>query len=160
MIKCPCTSGLSFDACCGPLLAGASAPTALALMRARFTAYTQANIDYLGRTLSAEARAEFDPVETKSVASSAEWLGMDILSVTAGGADDQDGVVEYAAKFRLNGQQRVHHERATFKREGGAWLCTGGEVDPKSPPRRVEKTGRNDPCSCGSGKKFKKCCGA
>lgn len=27
------------------------------------------------------------------------------------------------------------------------------------PPSRVEKTGRNEPCSCGSGKKFKKCCG-
>jgi uncharacterized protein YecA (UPF0149 family) len=26
-------------------------------------------------------------------------------------------------------------------------------------PLRVEKTGRNDPCPCGSGKKYKKCCG-
>jgi hypothetical protein len=25
---------------------------------------------------------------------------------------------------------------------------------------RLEKIGRNDPCPCGSGKKFKKCCGA
>jgi uncharacterized protein len=35
---------------------------------------------------------------------------------------------------------------------------TGGEMGaPK--PRRVVKTGRNEPCPCGSGKKFKKCCG-
>ena len=25
---------------------------------------------------------------------------------------------------------------------------------------RVPKVGRNDPCPCGSGKKYKKCCGA
>jgi uncharacterized protein YecA (UPF0149 family) len=30
----------------------------------------------------------------------------------------------------------------------------------EEPYRRVTaKVGRNDPCSCGSGKKFKKCCG-
>jgi uncharacterized protein YecA (UPF0149 family) len=29
----------------------------------------------------------------------------------------------------------------------------------QSSPLRVEKIGRNDPCSCGSGKKYKKCCG-
>ena len=35
------------------------------------------------------------------------------------------------------------------------------ENAPKPTPRRVEKTpGRNDPCPCGSGKKFKKCHGA
>ena len=31
----------------------------------------------------------------------------------------------------------------------------------KGQPVRVEqKVGRNDPCPCGSGKKYKKCCGA
>jgi uncharacterized protein len=28
------------------------------------------------------------------------------------------------------------------------------------PPRRAPKTGRNDPCPCGSGRKYKRCCGA
>ena len=42
---------------------------------------------------------------------------------------------------------------------------SGGEDEPnqeeaKSVPRRVEKVGRNDPCPCGSGKKYKKCHGA
>jgi uncharacterized protein YecA (UPF0149 family) len=30
----------------------------------------------------------------------------------------------------------------------------------KAEPRRDAKIGRNDRCSCGSGKKYKKCCGA
>ncbi|MDZ7637918.1 MAG: SEC-C metal-binding domain-containing protein [Bryobacterales bacterium] len=38
---------------------------------------------------------------------------------------------------------------------------SGGEGDaPKSVKRAEPKVGRNDPCPCGSGKKYKKCCGA
>ena len=33
-------------------------------------------------------------------------------------------------------------------------------LTPRTPIRRKEGPGRNDPCPCGSGKKFKKCCGA
>ncbi len=37
---------------------------------------------------------------------------------------------------------------------------SGDEPQKKKPVRRAnEKTGRNDPCPCGSGKKYKKCCG-
>ena len=32
--------------------------------------------------------------------------------------------------------------------------------DEAEPAKKSKKTGRNDPCPCGSGKKFKKCCGA
>ena len=35
----------------------------------------------------------------------------------------------------------------------------GGETE-KKPVKKAEKVGRNDPCPCGSGKKYKKCCGA
>jgi len=31
--------------------------------------------------------------------------------------------------------------------------------DPSMPFRSNAKIGRNDPCTCGSGKKYKKCCG-
>ncbi|WP_341702117.1 YchJ family metal-binding protein [Ferrovibrio sp.] len=160
MTKCPCDSGLGFDACCGPLLAGQPAPTALALMRARFTAYTKVDIGFLERTLTAEAKAEFDPAETRSVAGAAHWSGLSIIATAGGGEGDTEGMVEYAARFRLHGEQRVHHERATFRRDDGVWLCSGGEVAPKPETRRTEKVGRNDPCPCGSGRKYKKCCGA
>ncbi len=35
---------------------------------------------------------------------------------------------------------------------------TASASGPKKPPKRSGKPGRNDPCSCGSGKKYKKCC--
>ncbi len=47
------------------------------------------------------------------------------------------------------------------KRERVASNITEGRSDGtvKKQPRRVQKVGRNDPCPCGSGKKYKKCCG-
>jgi len=45
-------------------------------------------------------------------------------------------------------------------RESGTWCYAGGRVIGVDPYRREEpKIGRNEPCSCGSGKKYKKCCG-
>ena len=35
----------------------------------------------------------------------------------------------------------------------------GGKEPAKKTPKRVNKIGRNDPCPCGSGKKYKQCCG-
>lgn len=32
-------------------------------------------------------------------------------------------------------------------------------LDPPVPRRSEKRVGRNDPCPCGSGKKYKKCCG-
>ncbi|MEK9660196.1 MAG: YchJ family metal-binding protein [Alphaproteobacteria bacterium] len=53
----------------------------------------------------------------------------------------------------------MHHERSHFRRENGQWLYVDGEFNPKGQPLRVVKVGRNDPCPCGSGQKYKKCCG-
>ncbi|NER81006.1 MAG: zinc chelation protein SecC, partial [Leptolyngbya sp. SIO1D8] len=48
---CPCGSQRPFSACCEPYLLGqAIAPTAEALMRSRYTAYCQSNVDYLVAT--------------------------------------------------------------------------------------------------------------
>ena len=41
-----------------------------------------------------------------------------------------------------------------------ARMAGAGEQDPVQQVVRGDKVGRNDPCPCGSGKKYKKCCGA
>lgn len=41
----------------------------------------------------------------------------------------------------------------------GAGRSSAGTVSAGAVPRTVKKIGRNDPCPCGSGKKYKKCCG-
>ena len=160
MTVCPCGSGQNLDACCGPLHGGAPARTAEALMRSRYSAFVLGDIGYLADTLSQEQRAAFDEIEAEKTAKDSKWQGLEIRAVTGGGEGDDHGTVEFVARFRLNNQPRLHHELAEFTREDGRWICSGGTMDPKAPPRRVVKAGRNDPCPCGSGKKYKKCCGA
>ncbi|MDH5187364.1 MAG: YchJ family protein [Rhodospirillaceae bacterium] len=160
MKQCLCGSGRSFDECCKPIIDGAPAPTAETLMRSRYSAYALGNTDYLATTLSSDLSDEFDQVEADGNASDAKWLGLEIKSVSGGGEDDEIGEIEFIARFQLHGQQRVHHELSQFSREDGRWVCSGGEMNPKSPPRQSTKIGRNEPCPCGSGKKYKKCCGA
>jgi SEC-C motif-containing protein len=160
MTQCPCGSGTTLDQCCGPIIAGdAAAPTAEAVMRSRFTAFARGNLDHVKRTLCREERETFEPAAAADMAK-VEWTRLEILSTSEGGDGDDGGTVTFAAHFRQDGKRLVHHERSTFRREDGLWVYVDGDINPKDPPRQVEKVGRNEPCPCGSGKKFKKCCGA
>ncbi|WP_374305308.1 YchJ family protein [Ferrovibrio sp.] len=154
MSPCPCQSGRSFEDCCGPILAGRPAPTALALMRSRYTAYTRGDVAYLARTLAPEHRAGFDAADVSAGMNNTQWLGLEILDTKDGGAADDTGIVEFAARFRAQGRLQVLQERSRFRREAGQWVYIDGET-----ALRPIKAGRNDPCPCGSGRKFKQCCG-
>lgn len=159
MTQCPCDSGKDFDLCCGPILDGAPAATPEILMRSRYTAFATGRIDHLDRTLAPEKRDPAEFAEQEKFAREARWLGLEIRGTEGGGPEDGTGMVEYVARFKFGPRKHALHERAEFRREDGRWLYVDGALNPKEPPRRVEKIGRNDPCGCGSGKKFKKCCG-
>lgn len=160
MTTCPCGSGTDIDTCCGPYLGGAPAPTAEALMRSRYTAFVRDDMAHVERTFVREEREKFDLAETEDMFGSVEWQGLEIIDTVAGGVDDETGIVEFTARFKKDGAALVHRERSTFQREDGNWVYVDGDIDLKETPRRVQKVGRNEPCPCGSGKKFKKCCGA
>lgn len=160
MQPCPCGSGASLAACCGPILAGAPAPTAEALMRSRYTAYVLQDLDHIERTQAAETRLGFDRRRAESTARAVEWTGLEILATSGGGAADETGTVEFAAHHREGGRSHALREVSRFRRERGRWVYVDGQVSVVDQPRRAAKVGRNDPCPCGSGKKHKKCCGA
>jgi SEC-C motif-containing protein len=162
-MACPCGTGLELAACCGPIIAGERpAPTAEALMRSRYTAYVEENVPYIRDSHDPESRESFDEAATGDWARRATWLGLEVLSTSAGGAGDQQGEVEFVARFRdERGVEHRHHERSTFIRRDGRWYFQDGELQAPPPAvRSAPKVGRNDPCPCGSGKKYKKCCGA
>lgn len=160
MTQCPCGSNLTLDNCCGPLHAGTPAPTALSLMRSRYSAFVLGLGDYLEATLSKRQQGDFDAEEFEKSAASTKWLGLEIRKTDKGGEKDDTGTVEFVAKYREQNQQIVHHERAMFIREDGKWVFDDCIMNPKEEQRIVAKVGRNEPCPCGSGKKYKKCCGA
>ena len=167
-MSCPCSSQLPYNECCEPYISGArNAPTPEALMRSRYTAYTKVAMPYLRETLAPDSRADFNEKEAQQWAKQSEWLGLKILAA-------KGDSVEFIAKYRTKGRAIEHHEKASFRKDGDRWYFVdgksevkeaaaeeGGATEPKIPLVRVEpKVGRNDPCSCGSGKKFKKCCAA
>jgi SEC-C motif-containing protein len=161
-MKCPCGTGAELEACCEPIIAGQrAAATAEALMRSRYSAYALERTEYLLESHDPQARADFDREATQKWAEQTEWLSLEILNTKAGGEHDDRGEVEFVARFRDDrGRELSHHERSTFVRRDGRWYFEDGELQ-RSPPvtRSAPKVGRNDPCPCGSGKKYKKCCG-
>lgn len=161
MSDCPCCSGRSYEQCCEPLLLGhVRATTAEALMRSRYTAYTLAEIDYLYKTSGPRVRREFDAESSRKWAQSAEWKGFEILHAEGGDAADSAATIEFVARYQIDKADFEHHEIATFGRVENEWRFIDGKMVNLSPERReAPKIGRNDPCACGSGKKYKKCCG-
>jgi SEC-C motif domain protein len=161
MESCPCGSGRAYDECCGPYIARKAKPaTAEALMRSRYSAYAKKAIDYIVDTCLIDDEHGIDKDATKRWSEKSNWLGLKILSVEKGGASDEEGVVEFKAGYVLDGLRESHHEKAAFAKKEGVWLYVDGEVIPETVVREGPKVGRNDPCPCGSGKKYKKCCGA
>ncbi|MBR3220640.1 MAG: YchJ family protein [Kiritimatiellae bacterium] len=158
---CPCKSGKTFGECCGPIIAGeAKAETAEALMRARYASYVTGDVGFLKTSATKEVQAEFDEAASKAWSASAEWHGLEIIRTERGGTGDSDGVVEFRALYTANGEFCNHHEVSQFVREKDGWKFADGELVGEKPIVREEpKIGRNDLCPCGSGKKYKKCCG-
>jgi SEC-C motif-containing protein len=171
-MTCPCGSKKEYSQCCEPLIAGQKpAATPEALMRSRYTAYVKVAVSYLKDTLAPEARGDFSEKDVREWAGKSEWLGLEIVKA-------EDKTVEFVAKYRAQGKVIEHHEVSTFRKEGDRWYFVDGEshvheegkghehpahAAPKEPQKPVvreePKIGRNDPCHCGSGKKFKKCHG-
>ncbi|MDR2923557.1 MAG: YchJ family protein [Treponema sp.] len=168
MKDCPCGSGRPYSDCCEQYIKGrAKAPTAEALMRSRYSAYVEHEIDYIMNTCVRKSKddAAYAPIDYKSTRDWSEqssWLGLKIISVEKGGIADTEGTVEFEASYMRDGLKDIHHEKAKFKKEGSAetaqWLYDEGHVTPRTVVRAAPKTGRNDPCPCGSGKKYKHCC--
>jgi SEC-C motif-containing protein len=160
MSKCPCGTGLELATCCDPYLKGKAKPaTAEKLMRARYTAFTTADVDYIEQTTDQSQKKSFDRAGTLEWAKNSEWKGLEVVSVKDGLEKDTTAEVEFIARYAYNDSDQEHHERADFKKRGDQWFFVDGRLV-QAPARNENKIGRNDACTCGSGKKYKKCCGA
>jgi len=149
---CPCGSGAAFEKCCQPFLINAhSAPTPSTLMRSRYSAYVMKNADYLIATWHPDCEPGRWRESLEEGFSNTQWLGLNVISQQEGRNDDE-GFVEFAARYEEQATEGTHlvHERSRFLRVDERWYYIDG-VRPQP--------GRNDLCPCGSGKKYKKCCG-
>lgn len=156
-MSCVCGSGRPAASCCDPVLDGAPAPTAIALMRSRYTAYVRGAIDYLLATHDPATRAGVDRDAVARWSRDTQWLGLEIVATERGGERDDTGVVEFIARGVTSGAPFAQRERSRFRRLDGHWVYTDGSTPPA---RAVAAVGRNEPCPCGSGVKYKRCHGA
>ena len=132
--------------------------TAEELMRARYHAYETCDMEFIKESHDPDNTEGIDWAECEKWARESQWLGLEIISIIKGGEDDKDGIVEFKATYIENGKTIVHHERSYFVKKNGVWFYQ--KWLPITSTRINEnKVGRNDPCPCGSGKKYKKCCG-
>ena len=130
--SCPCGTARSYAECCGLFLSGqAIAPNAEALMRSRYTAFTKRDEAYLLATWHPSTR----PAALNLAGDTAtKWIGLDVKSVEATGADS--AIVEFVARYKLGGRAQRLHEVSRFVRAQGYWyyVCAVTSTPAPSPP--------------------------
>ncbi len=151
---CPCGSGKTYADCCAPYLAGRAQPaTPVQLMRSRYSAFCKGKIDYLIATHHPSQRKADDRQTLAQTSADTEWLALRILHSDESQIAAGVGTVEFVAFYTSQGRLGQLHEKSEFIRQAERWYYMRGVM---LAPIRLD---RNDPCWCGSGKKYKKCHG-
>lgn len=149
-MNCPCQSGKSYDLCCKRFISHQEvAENAQQLMRSRYAAYALNKLDYLIDSW----HADYQP-EGLQLDEGVKWVGLDIVQHST---EKNEAIVEFEALFLVDGKVDALREKSQFVFENGQWLYTTGEM--MTPTVKAFKPGRNESCPCGSGAKFKRCCG-
>lgn len=164
---CPCGSGKTYAECCRPFHDGESWPAdPEQLVRARYSAYALGKWQYIVDTFSPRPG---DPTPTarqlERQSEGVEWQELKILE--SGKCSEEEAAEAQAESYAVFYafyivDDELHRlgERSYFAVEDGKLFYVGGVPYVETPYRKASpKVGRNDPCPCGSGKKYKKCCG-
>ena len=134
--SCPCGTGRPFAECCGLYLSGqATAPTAEALMRSRYTAFTRRDETHLLATWHPSTR----PAALNLAGDAGtKWIGLDVKRFEVTGADS--AIVEFVARYKLGGRAQRLQEVSRFVREQGCWYYVSAVTStsaPSPPPARI-----------------------
>jgi SEC-C motif-containing protein len=120
--NCYCGSDKPFDLCCNVYISGAQqAPTALALMQSRYSAYVTHQVAYLLATTHSSERKYYSRDEILHWAIANTWQRLEIISST-------ENTVEFKAYYiDENNANQVHYEFSTFKKEDDSWFYVDGK---------------------------------
>ena len=157
VINCLCGSSMTYSQCCEPYhVAEKNTVTAEALMRSRYSAYVLRDATYLQETWEQSGRPKLIDFSKETI----EWLRLEITDVKKGTLKDTKGVVAFKAYFMQDGEECVMNEISRFTKLNGRWFYLDGVIKSMGKVDLQTNQGKNAPCACGSGKKFKRCCGA
>lgn len=93
-------------------------------MRSRYTAYTRNNARYLSATWHPSSRPENLGLDEQPAT---QWLGLNVIRHQQ--QDDNHAIVEFIARYKINGRAFKLHETSRFVREDGQWLYLDGNTD-------------------------------
>lgn len=154
---CPCGSGQTYGSCCELVITGQKpAANAEVLMRARFTAHTAYNFKFLHDSYRGTAGKPYVPEEGTPTM---EWTRLVVHNHETSAENPDKAYVDFSAYGIEDKVEKVLHEKGEFLRINGQWLYNReARLGPAPYKASGPKVGRNEPCPCGSGKKYKHCC--
>ena len=124
--QCPCGSGKDYTLCCGRYIENGDIPeTPEQLMRSRYTAYIMENDSYLLATWHPTTRPSSLSDGNKLPV---KWVELAVIGAANVSKDDTNAVVEFVARYKLNGKAEKMHEVSEFVREDGRWFYRSGQV--------------------------------
>ena len=174
---CPCqlnpssddiSAPLLYTDCCQPYhdgllnneadkIDGAKPDSAERLMRSRYSAFVLIKPEYIVKTTLPAQQALLDIKAIENWAKETVWAGLEIVTHTPK-LGKRHAQVEFKAYFKTNENLQAHHELSAFVKvtdknsNNARWYF----LDPTVSMSVSQK----QPCICGSGEKFKRCCGA
>lgn len=172
---CPCGSTLSYADCCAPLHVGQKfADTAAQLMRARYAAFVLQHVEYIVATTAPFQQVLLDKKSIADWSQQTAWAGLTVIKHTPK-IGKRHAQVEFKAYFYLPNasavhsagldlgaldnkgldSKGVHHELSTFVNIPTHGTSRWYFLDPTVFIHVTQK----QPCPCGSGEKYKRCCG-
>ena len=170
---CPCqinpvsdTIGapLLYQDCCQPYhdgllnneADGIKAETAKRLMRTRYSAFVLVKPNYVIKTTIPAQQNLLDIKAIENWAKETDWAGLEIVTHTPK-LGKRHAQVEFKAYFKTNENLQAHHELSAFVKvtdklnNDVRWYFLD--------PTVAMTVSQKQPCICGSGEKFKRCCG-
>ena len=174
---CPCqlnpssddiSAPLLYTDCCQPYhdgllnneadkIDGAKPDSAERLMRSRYSAFVLIKPEYIVKTTLPAQQNLLEIKAIESWAKETNWAGLEIVTHTPK-LGKRHAQVEFKAYFKTNENLQAHHELSAFVKvtdknsNNARWYF----LDPTVSMSVSQK----QPCICGSGEKFKRCCGA
>jgi SEC-C motif-containing protein len=147
---CPCGTGATLQNCCARYHAGARPDDAESLMRSRYSAYVLGLVEYLVDSTLPVQQAQLDRAAIGAWSSQSDWLGLEVHSSQLLPGNPPHAWVSFIAHWQDEDGEQSQHECSAFVQVAQQWYF----IDPSVPLKAT----RNDPCPCGGGQKFKKCC--
>jgi SEC-C motif-containing protein len=161
-LHCFCGNIEPFNLCCEPVITGHSAQSPEQLMRSRYSAFVSHAFQYLLDTHHPDTLNGLSLQHLKDSAVDTHWQHLEVLNSSVSNSLHEDGKilekgeVEFVATYKNNNNYFRLHEKSAFEKVDGLWFYKTGKEGNLSGRVTI---GRNEPCPCSSGKKFKRCCG-